>query len=100
MKKLSTLLTLSTLAVLLFSCSQKKQFDSCDDMASDLKGKYYDDLVKKWGEPIKKDEYNMQYDVIWSGVGVNGKDVEIVFDLDYVGTEPYPSKYKGTLNCN
>lgn len=102
MKK--SILLLSTLiALFVTSCSQSKQFDSCSDMQSDLRDKNYSDLEKEFGEPIKKDYYagGDSWNVIWSGVGVKGKDVELQFDnITYSWGSNAPFKVKGTVDCN
>jgi hypothetical protein len=99
MKKITYLFTLS-LSLMLISCSQSKQFDSCSSMASNLQNKHYSDLVKDWGEPISKEDFNTQWDVVWEGVGVNGKNVKIKFDSISIGTDVSPDTFIGIVDCN
>jgi hypothetical protein len=65
---------LSTLALILASSSQTKQFDSYSEVTSDLKISNYSDLEKEFGAPANIKLSGLEYCVTWNGVGVNGRD--------------------------
>lgn len=97
-----SLLIISAIGLFIISCGQAKQFDSCTDMASDLKYKDFNDLSEVYGQPTKEEQSpdGLEYTVIWKGVGVGGDDVEILFESGSTGTYIYPSTFKGIYNCN
>jgi hypothetical protein len=95
------LLALLALSLLITSCGHPKQYSSCGDIPKSLNGTFYDNLVKEWGEPIKKEERGMTFYVTWSGVGVNGVDKEMMFKLDYLTgtTVAEPFQFEG-VTCD
>jgi len=90
--------SLLTLGLLITSCGIPKQYSSCNDIPNSLNGTFYDELVKQWGQPVKEEERGQDWFVIWSGVGINGKDKELMFttttNCDNCTTE-VPFKFEG-----
>lgn len=100
--KLKTAILLATCFTLLLACKQTKQFDNCSEMASDTKGKYYNELVEEFGEPYYKEEYpagNRWY-VKWKGFGFGGRDAKIYFNnIIYSWGESSPFTIDG-IECD